>query len=101
MKDKLEIYDSLTACPSCGCLDSKGSSRCPECGCFHTRIEIKDEKTIRNAIATQPPKPKDPSHYSLNPETEIMPDEDDEEINIDEDVTKAWSGGVTDFSNIE
>jgi len=89
--DPLAVFDGLSVCSACGCIQQVGSSRCPECGTFHTTVHL--EERAQPIRTEEPVKPIDPSMYSLNPNSEI-PQIENEEI---EDMTTKWRGGISDF----
>ena len=89
--DPLSVFDGLSACPVCGCIQQIGSSRCPECGTFHTTAHLEERS---QPVRTQEPvELSDPSMYSLNPDSEI-PQIESEEV---EDMTTKWRGGISNF----
>tara|TARA_Y100000766_G_scaffold268001_1_gene263708 strand:+ start:1940 stop:2293 length:354 start_codon:yes stop_codon:yes gene_type:complete len=91
-KDKLLNFNNLAYCPTCGCIDQKGSYRCLECGTFHSGAHLVEreapppEEQIEAEIV-------DPSAYSIGPKGEII-----EESFEQSDSVVQWSGGSTDFT---
>jgi len=98
MTDDLNsVYSDLESCPDCGSISSKDTVRCPECGRFNTSIHVRDEATIEEArmeASTRMAESSDPSFYSLDPNASIEVDTDDED---DEEISRPWEGGSTDF----
>ena len=90
--DPLSVFDGVSVCNNCGCLQQSGGFRCPECGTFHTSTHL-EERTEPLPSPRSREEPVDPTMYSLNPDSEI-PVEDAEEV---EDMTTHWSGGSSDF----
>tara|TARA_B100001113_G_C20980196_1_gene565712 strand:- start:577 stop:888 length:312 start_codon:yes stop_codon:yes gene_type:complete len=91
------VYSDLESCPDCGAISIRNTVRCPECGRFNTSIHVREEPTIeqvRYEASTRSIDSADPSFYSLNPNASI--DIDSEEIE-EEDVSRPWTGGSTDF----
>ena len=96
-KDKLSSLNGIQACPRCACLMEINSAQCPECGTFLSREILDYEPEIPRDYKSKntPKKIVDPTHYSLNPSSQIPTDEiEDEDI---EDMTKEWHGGTSDF----
>tara|TARA_B100001996_G_scaffold62673_1_gene44910 strand:- start:762 stop:1073 length:312 start_codon:yes stop_codon:yes gene_type:complete len=90
------IYSDLESCPDCGTISSKNTVRCPECGRFNTSIHVRDEVTVeqaRHEASTRSIESTDPSFYSLNPNVSIDVQSDEDE----EEVSRPWEGGSTDF----
>jgi len=94
--DPLAVFDGISICNNCGCLQQAGGFRCPECGTFHTSSHL-EERSDPMPSQHFKDEPADPTLYSLNPASEI-PVEDAEEI---EDMTTSWSGGSSDFHFVD
>lgn len=95
--DSYSVYSDLESCPDCGSISSKDSVRCPECGRFNTSIHVRDEATVEEArqeASSRAVESADPSLYSLNPNASI--DVESEDVD-DEEVSRPWQGGSTDF----
>ena len=92
-KDVILSFSGKSTCPSCGCIDHRGSFRCVGCGAFHSSAHLVD----RDA---PPPEDRliedsniDPLAYSLKPNQKII----EESFEESEDVVQ-WRGGSTDFT---
>ena len=96
-KDPLDIFQDKEICPTCSSIHPKNLSRCPECGIFHNSeiYSDRDVEPVREKIVVKE-KPADPGMYSLNPNSEI-PDDVNDDLEI-EDNTISWSGGSADFT---
>ena len=97
MNKSFSDYSDYESCPDCGSISIKDSVRCSECGRFNTSIHLRDEATVeeaRNEASTRVSKFTDPSLYSLNPNASIESENTDED---DEEVSRPWKGGSTDF----
>jgi len=92
MMDPLSVFDGLSTCDVCGCIQQSGTFRCPECGTFHSNAHL-EERPDPPKDQRQPKPPVDPAHYSMNPQHEIPVEE---EVVVD-DMTTSWSGGSSDF----
>lgn len=92
MTDPLDSYAELAACPTCGCLERKGTVRCAECGTFHAGIQL-EERIVSDTTVTIERGPIDPSAYSLSG-NHAVPDEVFEET---EEIVN-WDGGSSDFT---
>lgn len=95
-KDIILSFSGKSICPSCGCIDNRGSFRCVGCGAFHSSAHLVD----RDA---PPPEDRiiedtniDPLAYSLKPNQKII----EESFEESEDVVQ-WRGGSTDFTIID
>ena len=91
------LYSNLESCPDCGAISRKDTVRCPECGRFNTSIHVRDEATVeqaRHEASTRSAESADPSFYSLNPNASFDAETEETE---DEDVSRPWEGGTTDF----
>lgn len=82
-------------CPSCGTLESKGTFKCPECGLFHSALPMEERKAPDPAERTRM-RQIDPSAYSLSGNSKLISEDFDETNEI-----KSWTGGNTDFSNLD
>ena len=90
--DPLRTYADLAACPTCGCLERKGTVRCGECGTFHSGIHM-EERVVDTTAPPVERAPIDPTAYSLSGSQEA-PEELFEET---EDLV-SWEGGSSDFT---
>ena len=91
------VYSDLESCPDCGANYRNNTVRCPECGRFNTSIHVREEATVEQArkeASTRSIDSVDPSFYSLNPDLTIEVESDQLE---DEEVSRPWQGGTTDF----
>ena len=91
------VYSDLESCPDCGAIYRNNTVRCPECGRFNTSIHVREEATVEQArkeASTRSIDSVDPSFYSLNPNLTIEVESDQLE---DEEVSRPWQGGTTDF----
>jgi uncharacterized Zn finger protein (UPF0148 family) len=91
--DPLTAYAGLAACPSCGCLERKGTVRCAECGTFHAGIHMDERKDPNPTVAPVERAPIDPTAYSLSGD-QAVPEESFEET---EEIVH-WDGGSSDFT---
>ena len=92
-KDVILSFSGKSTCPSCGCIDYRGSFRCVGCGAFHSSAHLVDREA-------PPPEDRliedsniDPLAYSLKPNQKII----EESFEESEDVVQ-WRGGSTDFT---
>ena len=93
--DPLFTLLSSVRCPSCGTIESKGTSKCPECGLFHSALPLEDRK-VPDSSERPPPREIDPSAYSLSASAKLVSESFDETNEI-----RSWTGGNTDFSELE
>jgi len=96
MSDKLDVLAGKEACPVCGTISQKGTSRCPECGTFHSGIHL-EERPAPSPEERSNAREVDPLDYSINPGSAIA----DEDFEGDDSTVKNWSGGSTDFSFVD
>ncbi len=90
--DPLRTYADLAACPTCGCLERKGTVRCGECGTFHSGIHM-EERVVDTQAPVIERAPIDPTAYSLSGSQEA-PEESFEET----EELVSWEGGSSDFT---
>ncbi|MFL2977130.1 MAG: hypothetical protein ACJZ49_06260 [Candidatus Thalassarchaeaceae archaeon] len=93
----LPVYSDLESCPDCGAISRNDTVRCPECGRFNTSIHLREEATVEQArqeASARSVESVDPSFYSLNPDSSIEVESDQLD---DEEVSRPWEGGSTDF----
>ena len=90
--DKLELFNGLSVCPNCGCIDQKGTYRCLGCGTFHSGAHLVEREAPPVSREADVPI-IEPSAYSIGPKGEIIEEDFEQSENVRE-----WSGGSTDFS---
>jgi predicted nucleic acid-binding Zn-ribbon protein len=95
-QDPLDSLAGKEACPVCGTISERGTTRCPECGTFHSGVHL-EEREAPPPEARISARDSDPSDYSLDPNAAII----DEDFDADEAAVKSWSGGSTDFSFVD
>ncbi len=93
VSDPLKLFDNMSVCPACGCIERKGSFRCLGCGSFHSTAHLVERDAPPPESRTVDEVVLDPLAYSMGPNQEII----EEEFEQSEDV-KSWDGGSTDFS---
>ena len=90
-------YSDLESCPDCGAIYTTGTVRCPECGRFNTSIHLREEATVEQArqeASARSIESVDPSFYSLIRTSSMVVESDELD---DEEVSRPWEGGSTDF----
>ena len=95
MSDPLERFKSTSICPNCHAISPLGTPRCAECGAFHSTSHLVERVPTPKDLRPHEIKPADPSQYSLNPNTSIADEGEDDEV---DDITTEWEGGSSDFS---
>ena len=95
-KDVILSFIGKSTCPSCGCIDNRGSFRCLGCGAFHSSVHLvdRDAPPPEDRVIEDPN--IDPLAYSLKPNQKII----EESFEESEDVVQ-WRGGSTDFTITE
>lgn len=93
--DPLFSLLSAVRCPSCGTLEAKGTFKCPECGLFHSVLPMEERKAPDPSERLEQ-REIDPSAYSLSSNAKMIDESFDETNEI-----KSWTGGNTDFSDLE
>lgn len=93
IKDVILSFSGKSTCPSCGCIDRRGSFRCVGCGAFHSSAHLvdRDAPPPEDRVIEEPN--IDPLAYSLKPNQKII----EESFEESEDVVQ-WRGGSTDFT---
>ena len=93
--DPLFSLISAVRCPSCGTLETKGTFKCPECGLFHSSLPMEERKAPEPSERVEQ-REIDLSAYSLSSSSKMIDESFDETNEI-----QSWTGGNTDFSNLE
>lgn len=95
-EDLILLFSGKSTCPSCGCIDRRGTFRCVGCGAFHSSAHLVEREVPPLEERVNEETNIDPLAYSLKPNQKII----EESFEESEDVVQ-WRGGSTDFSIVD